>query len=108
MISDVFSESEDVVCRYLSDMPDVYAAGEPLTNRVEAIVTLMAFVRFDLDCPPSSWGEPSPLAGSIRSASPEIDAELLPIADKIRGIFRSHGIAFDRAEGFVRRGEGPG
>jgi hypothetical protein len=84
-------------------MPGVYPAGEPLTDRVEAIMTMMAFVRFDLDCPPSSHGKPSPLSGSIRSNAIEIDSELLPIADKIRGIFSSHGIVFDRTEGFVRR-----
>jgi hypothetical protein len=93
MISDTLAEAQDDILHYFSEFSTCYAVGTPFSARMEAILALMMYVRLDLDSPDGPGITLSPVVASVRANTEEIDSELLPLAEKIRGIFRSHGVS---------------
>jgi hypothetical protein len=95
MISDTLAEADDDILYYFKEFSDCYGDDTPLRARMEVILALMRYVRLDLDSPEGPGIKEFPVVASIRASRAEIDSELLPIAEKIRGIFGAHGVKFD-------------
>lgn len=57
MISDVLSDASAEINRYMTEMPDAYNPGEPLTERIVAMATEMDRIRTILDTSPDQRDE---------------------------------------------------
>jgi hypothetical protein len=99
MISDTLVQAENDIISYLESDTFGYKKDPGFTARMGTILDLMRFVRIDLDCPEGPGITEFPVVASIRASRPEIDADLNSIAEKLRGIFRDHGINFDSQPG---------
>jgi hypothetical protein len=95
MISDILSDAEVEIGRYLVEFPDAYPPNRPTTARIEALVVLMGFVRADLDCPPDADVPASNVVASLRSLASKVDSTILPIAEQIRGVFEAHRLTHE-------------